>query len=639
MTTIKQVFKQKGLLSKVIDGYSYRQQQAEMAEKIGEVISKKEILISEAGTGTGKTFAYLTPALLSGLKIIVSTGTKNLQEQLFHHDLPVIKKALKIGASVALLKGRANYLCTHRLNNAVNEGGFLNPYLAKQLQKVSSWAYKSRQGDIAELSTVSEDAEIWPYVTSTVENCLGTECPSYEDCFLVEARKKAQEADLVVVNHHLLCADFILKEEGFGELLPAADVFIIDEAHQIHDIASRFFGFDVTTRQFIQLIDDSDVEYHIASGDYPAFTEAKDDLEKAVKDFRLLFPLKSSRGSWSEIENNPKLKNGLEHLNDQLIAFEATLKELEGRSKGLESCFKRCIELREKLAQLQNKSSTDDKSEQNICWFETFQHSFRLTSTPLKVGKIFNYYMESREAAWIFTSATLAVNHNFDHFQQQLGIEKAEMVQWDSPFDYQNQALWFVPRGLPNPNDPAYNQAVSDLSIAIINASKGRAFLLFTSYRALNAAEDYLKDKIDYPLFVQGSMPKSELLAHFKKSGNGVLLGTTSFWEGVDVRGEALSCVIIDKLPFAAPNDPVLQARLDAMKKNGGNPFMDYQLPHATITLKQGAGRLIRDHHDRGVLTICDPRLLQKSYGHHVLASMPDFKRSRVLNDVLDFFA
>ena len=638
MTTVKQVFKKKGLLSKVIDGYTYRPQQAEMAEKIAKIIHDKKVLISEAGTGTGKTFAYLTPALLSGLKVIVSTGTKNLQEQLFHKDLPLIKDALKIGASVALLKGRANYICLHRLDNSQTEGGFLNAHLSDQLQRVSKWAQHAPSGDIADIPGLSENAEIWPYVTSTVENCLGAECPSFDKCFLFEARKKAQEADLVVVNHYLLCSDFVLKDGGFGELLPEAEVFIIDEAHQIHDIASNFFGFDVTSRQFIQLMDDSDVAYHTESGDHATFKDDKDDLEKAVKDFRLLFGWKTRRGTWSEIENDAKLKNGLAHLIDKLSHFETTLKDLEGRGKNLASCFKRCIELKENLEKLQNTKSTDEPSEQNISWFETFKQSFRLTSTPLKVGKIFSHHMESRDATWIFTSATLAVNNEFSHFQHQLGINTAETVQWDSPFDYQNQALWFVPRGLPNPSNEDYNQAVSDLSIPIINASKGRVFLLFTSYKALNAAKAYLADKIDYPLFVQADMPKTELLENFKQSGNGVLLGTTSFWEGVDVRGEALSCVIIDKLPFASPGDPVLQARIDMMKKDGGNPFMEYQLPHATIALKQGAGRLIRDHTDRGVLTICDPRLLQKNYGHSILASMPDFKRSRVLGDVLDFF-
>lgn len=634
MPSVKAVFSKKGLLSKTVKGFTYRHQQAEMAETIEKIIKKGDVLISEAGTGTGKTFSYLVPALLSGLKVIVSTGTKNLQDQLFQSDLPLIKKALSLGTPTALLKGRSNYLCLHRLENTLAESGFVNPILSHQLQQVSSWSGRTQKGDIAELTEIPENAEIWPFVTSNHYNCLGQDCPSIQQCHLLEARKIAQEADLVVVNHHLLCADFTLKNDGFGELLPEADVFIIDEAHQLHDVASNFFGFDITSRQILELIHDSDTEYQIAAGDFPEFIKSKEALEQVRTDLILLFGEQQRRGSWSEIDKDERLQRGLQRLLDQLIAFQVHLKQLEGRSKGLDSCYARCTEMVDKLHRILVKN----KDTEDIRWFETYKKSFRLTSTPLNVGNVFQEQMEARQATWIFTSATLAVDGHFDHFKQQLGIVKADTALWDSPFDYQKQALWFAPRGLPNPNDEHYNQAVSDLAIPIVKASQGRAFLLYTSYRALNEAARYLQNQFDFPLFIQGEKPKAALLAEFKAAGNGVLLGTASFWEGVDVRGEALSCVIIDKLPFASPGDPVLQARIDLLKRNGGNPFLEYQLPQAIIALKQGAGRLIRDHYDRGTLTICDPRLLGRAYGHKILASMPDFNRTRVLEDVIAFF-
>ncbi|WP_456372122.1 ATP-dependent DNA helicase [Thiolapillus sp.] len=633
MIDVDAVLAPDGLLSRALPGFSWRPQQQEMAEAVASCIELGGRLIAEAGTGTGKTFAYLVPALLSGAKVIVSTGTRNLQDQLFIKDLPLLREAMASPASVALLKGRANYLCVHRMENALQDVRGHRRELARHLRQVQNWSLSTRSGDIAELSDLPEDSPVWPLITSSGDNCLGSDCPSFSKCHLLEARKRAQEADIVVINHHLLCADFSLKDEGFGELLPAADAYIIDEAHQLPDVASNFFGISVGTRQFLELARDSRAEYVREAGDLPRVLEQIDHLEKAARDFRLAFGGDGQRGSWEEVGNNADVINALEYLQKELETLHGLLRSIEGRGKGLDSCMNRAQAL---MADLHQVIAPED-ADQQVRWFEVHTHSVRLHSTPLDVAGLFQGQMASHPAAWIFTSATLAVGESFAHFQQQLGLSKAETARWDSPFDYQEQALWFVPRGLPDPGAPSYTEKVMELALPMLEASQGRAFLLFTSYRALNLASAWLEDRLDYPLLVQGRAPKAELLRRFTEHGNAILLGTSSFWEGVDVRGDALSLVIIDKLPFASPGDPVLKARLDAMRKAGGNPFMEYQVPQAAIALKQGAGRLIRDVTDKGVLVLCDPRLLRKNYGHTFLDAMPPFARTRELQDVLDF--
>ncbi len=623
-----------GLLSRHIDGFSFRSQQLAMAEMVADTMDSGGVLITEAGTGTGKTFAYLVPALLSGRKVIISTGTKNLQDQLFHRDLPLVQEALAHPLQVALLKGRANYLCPHRMDNVLQEGRFRSREIIGHLDSVKSWSATTTSGDIAELMDVPEDSGVWPLVTSTTDNCIGAECPVYSDCHLAEARRRAQEADIVVINHHLLCADFALKEEGFGELLPEVDCFIVDEAHQLAETASNFFGLGVSGRQLLELARDTEAEYRCEAGDVPGFQDLIDALSKATRDLRLAFGVDMRRGAWSEIGADRQITQALERLQTTIAELAAGLDALQERGKGLASCFARCSRLVEDLESLCGEDSATD-----IRWFETFRQTFRLNRTPLEIDQLFRAQMESRPASWIFTSATLAVGDSFSHFQERLGLTEAETARWDSPFDYPEQALWYVPTGMPEPRSADYMDAVLDIVAPVVEASRGRAFLLFTSHRALRIAATALESRLEYPLLVQGSGPKGELLEQFRQLGNAVLLGTSSFWEGVDVRGEALSCVIIDKLPFASPGDPVLQARIDAIKQGGGNPFMQLQVPQAAIALKQGAGRLIRDATDRGVLVLCDPRLLKKGYGHTFLNSMPPMARTRELADVERFFA
>ena len=631
MSEIGEILGPDGLLSHRVSGFAFRRQQLEMAEAVEQAIEESQVLIGEAGTGTGKTFSYLVPALLSGRKVIISTGTRNLQDQLFHRDLPLVREALASPCRSALLKGRANYLCLQRMEAAAGSGR-LPLQQRGQLLRVQQWAGRTQSGDIAEVG-LPDNAGIWPWVTSTSDNCLGAECPQLRDCHLAEARRRAQEADLVVVNHHLLCADLALKEEGFGEILPGADCFILDEAHQLPEVASNFFGMSLSARQLSELARDVETEYHNEAGDAPEVPRQADRLKKSVRDLRLSFGVEPRRGAWREVAGQAAVQEAMGRVEGELDQMGEQLEALAGRGKGLDNCRARCADLKTRLESLSGEESLEE-----IRWFETYKQGFRLNRTPLSVADIFSAHMGRHPATWIFTSATLAVGESFHHFSRQLGIEEARTGRWDSPFDYPNQALLLLPKGLPEPQAPGFNRAVAELSVPILEASRGRAFLLYTSHRALREAAEFLGERLPFPLLVQGSAPRAELLERFRRSGDGVLLGTASFWEGVDVRGEALSCVIIDKLPFASPGDPVLQARIDALRRQGGNPFREFQLPQAVISLKQGAGRLIRDVSDRGVLMVCDPRLVSRSYGRAFLDSLPPMRRSRELREVLEFF-
>lgn len=633
MTDTKQFFGDNGALAQVISGYQPRAAQLEMAEAIAKAIDDNENLIAEAGTGTGKTFAYLVPAIQSGKKVIISTGTKNLQDQLFNKDLPVIRKAMKTPFLAALLKGRANYLCTYRLTNSMTSSLGFSKEDAASLAKISSWAKRTKTGDVSEMSEVAEADPIWYQATSSIDNCLGQDCPDFAECFLVKARKKAQESEILVVNHHLLCADWSIRDNGFGELLPNAEVVIIDEAHQLADTASNFLGITVSAKQLNDLAKDSLMEYFKDATDIPALRTACEDLEHEVKDLRLAFGIELRRGDWQDIDNNPKLAAGMVAVKDQLQRVSDQLELASVKTKGLETCFKRADELVQQL-----KVILEDNSGKWIRWYETYKNTFSLSRTPLDIAGEFRAFMAQHKATWIFTSATLSVGNRFDHFANNLGLGNATTASWGSPFDFANQSLFYHPKGLPQPNDPDFIPRIVEFALPVLQASKGRAFFLFTSHRALQEAAALLRDKIDYPLLIQGSRPKGVLLDQFKDAGNAVLLGTSSFWEGVDVRGEALSCVIIDKLPFASPGDPVLKARMEAMTKQGRNPFFTYQLPTAVIALRQGIGRLIRDVTDRGVLMVCDPRLLKRSYGQIFLDSVPAMKRTRNIEDVQAFF-
>jgi len=633
VTELDAFFAQDGALARTIAGYQPRSSQIAMAQTISDAIANQQHLIAEAGTGTGKTFAYLVPAILSGGKTIVSTGTKNLQDQLFNNDLPIIRKAIKKPFTAALLKGRSNYLCSYRLDNALASALGFNKEEVTTLTKIKSWSKRTQSGDISEMTETNEADPLWYQATSTADNCLGQDCADYAECFLVKARKKAQASDILVVNHHLLCADWSIRDSGFGELLPHVQTVIIDEAHQLADTASNFLGINIGGKQLGDLASDTLIEYFKDATDIPALRTACEDLEHELKDVRLAFGMEQKRGEWRDIEQNPKLLGGLNAVKEQLQRLTEQLLVASVKSKGLDNCFKRAEELNRDFAII-----LEDNSGKWIRWYEIHKKTFSLSRTPLDIAAEFRMFMQQHTSTWVFTSATLSVGHKFDHFANNLGLSDYASASWESPFDYARQSLFYHPRGLPKPDDDNFIPLIMDFVVPVLQASQGRAFFLFTSHRALQQAAGLLKDKLSYPLLVQGSQPKSLLLQQFKSKGNAVLLGTASFWEGVDVRGEALSCVIIDKLPFSSPGDPVLKARLDAMTQQGRNPFFNYQLPNAVITLRQGIGRLIRDVTDRGVLMVCDPRLLKRSYGQIFLDSVPPMKRTRELADVKAFF-
>jgi len=622
-----------GPFAREVPNFAPRETQQRMADAVGGAIETHDALVVEAGTGTGKTFAYLVPALLSGKRVIVSTGTRNLQDQLFHRDLPRVMSILGTKADVALLKGRANYLCRYRLQQTVESGQFKSRTQVDDLQKVRAWGARTRTGDRSELVEVPEGSPLWPRVTSTAENCLGTECPLYDDCFVFKARRRAQDADLTVVNHHLLLSDLALKREGFGAILPEAEAYVLDEAHQLPELAGQYFSVGVSARQVKELAADALAECAGQPGALALLQPALQHMNDAVRKARLAFDTLPKRGAFAQLEADAGAAEALENLGDALADLTGVLMGQAERSKGLASVHARCVVLDQRLQRIAGRIGEDE-----VRWYELSDHGFELSATPLDLAPQLQALRSATDAAWIHTSATLAVAGHFDHFTRQMGLVDPVTLDLGSPFDYAHQALCWLPRGLPEPAARDYTQRVIDTLRPVLEMSKGRAFLLFTSHRALRLAADLLMDG-PWPLFVQGSAPRHQLLSDFRDSGNGVLLGAASFWEGVDVAGEALSVVVIDKLPFASPDDPVLQARLDAVRRAGGNPFRDWQIPAAAIALKQGAGRLIRDVHDRGVLVLCDPRLTTRAYGKLFLASLPPMPRTRELDDVQRFFA
>ncbi len=625
---------EQGVFADALDGFTARAGQQALSDAIEKVIEKKQVLIAEAGTGIGKTFAYLVPAIISNRKVIISTGTRHLQDQLFHTDIPLVKKALNIDLPCSLLKGRANYLCTYRLSIS-HQQTFLTREMQDHLSRINAWGKTTQSGDLAEMSEISEDARVWPLVTSTADNCLGSECADWSKCFVVKARRDAQEADIVVVNHHLLLADMAIKEEGFGELLPAAETFIIDEAHQLPEVASRFFGKGCSSRQLNNLISDCIAEQIKDAPESIEIRDACDELKTSMAQFRLALGADSQRDGWAKIKFKPALQKAKENIINHLNNLSNILQNVADRGKGLEQCAIRSLEHYQSFKNYGEESAQEAAS---IYWYETYSKGFVLHSTPIDIAALFKQQRDALPGSWIFTSATLEVGRDFEHFAKRLGLDEYEKGNWNSPFDYPQQSLLFLPDNLPEPSSFDYTEKLIQQAIPVLQASKGRAFLLFTSYRALNEAAKLLQRKVEYPILIQGSLPKHQLLEKFRELGNAVLLGTSSFWEGVDVRGEALSCVIIDKLPFASPGDPVMQARLDGIRKQGGNPFMDYQLPQAVIALKQGAGRLIRDMKDYGVLMIGDNRLKTKPYGKVFIESLPDMPQSKRIEDVVAFY-
>ena len=614
----------------MLPGFQPRAGQAWMAEAVAETIANLDKLVVEAGTGTGKTFAYLLPALQSGRKTIISTGTKALQDQLYHRDLPLIGRAIGRPVATALLKGRANYLCLERLEHVADVG----ETLLDDLNAVREWRYRTDSGDKAELIEVAEDSRIWPFVTSTVDNCLGQKCPDYSKCHVVKARRAAQEADLVVVNHHLLLADLAMKEEGFVEFLPGAEAIILDEAHQIPDLAVQFFGVALGTREIERLVDETRVA--TVPFQQPELLRRVDAVQTAVRVLRAEAPREEGRQQLAEVID--QLREPLDTLRLALGELNTALAEIADSSIELDKLHEQLTSILERLVLL----ATDDAWD-GLRWLEINPRSLRINLTPLDVSSTLNGLIDNAHQAWIFTSATLAVGEDFSHFTKRMGLVDVAGLTFPSPYAVDQNGLIYLPPGLPQPSEFGHTESMLEAVIPLLEKTTGGMFCLFTSHRALKIAKKWCrthkKSLGGRQLLVQGSAPRDDLLRRFREAGDAVLLGTGSFWEGVDVRGQALTIVAIDKLPFASPADPLMMTRLEFIRREGGNGFTEHQLPQAVLAMKQGAGRLLRDQNDYGVIVLCDPRLTSKSYGRMFLKSFEPMPTTASFDDVAAFLA
>ncbi len=634
---IDEIFSDDGALHEVISDYRKRSEQLDMSKAVNATIQQKNSLIVEAGTGVGKTFSYLVPALINGGKVVISTATKNLQDQLFLKDIPTIRDALKIPVKINILKGRSNYICQLRMENSLIEGQFFNREDASFIKKIKTFSDHSNTGEVSEINDIPENSTIWPSVTSTKENCLGQNCEFSKSCFLIKARKEALAAEVLIVNHHLFFADFILKDEDVSEILPAADTVIFDEAHQIPDVGSIFFGDNFSTIQILNLVQDIQLSFKNIAKNLEELDVICKNILIFIVELRNYLDPRNDRISYNKIPNKQEFTKKLEEVIDEVGKLYRFIDLHKDQSPEM-------IKLSERIKSLVNITQIWSANDSNdyVYWLDVFAKSIQFNITPISISDQFKKLQDKTKASWIFTSATLAVNDSFEHFQTMMGLEEARTLQLKSPFNYNENACLYVPTDMPEPNTEMFNLALIKKVFPLILAAKGRTFILSTSIKSMNEITSFLKDEfekknIEFPILTQGMAPKNMLLDQFKSHGNAVLVGSLSFWEGIDVRGSALSLVIIDKLPFQSPGDPVFESKINMLKAKGGNPFMSLQLPQAIITLKQGAGRLIRDEFDKGVLMICDLRIINKPYGKRIWRSLPPFKRTRDENEVIDF--
>ncbi len=634
VTMIDRIFERNGLLHSSLPEFTPRRSQREMAESVFDSIRSCGNLVCESGTGTGKTYAYLVPAILSEKATVISTATRALQEQIYFRDLPNLLKVLNGEVKTCMLKGRANYLCRYRLKQAQQQTDLVGASIRHALSAINEWATTTQTGDISEMDDVSENSPVWRAVTSTSENCLGGHCPEFSKCHVNTVRQRAAESDLVVVNHHVYFSDLSVKEGGFGGILPEHDVVIFDEAHSLPEIASSFFGFSFSSLQVEHLIEDIQ-NAELEENSSVDFTSRFLQVEQAVKDL-LLLANKNYQGPqvYSEVKNRQ-----WEETTTKLKLVFGDLVEALGVAAVAGTGLTRC---RDRATWMSDSLWTwcDDSDQNSAHWFVARKNGFSLNSIPLDVGKLLQEHMNTADKSRVFTSATLSVDRDFVPFMKKVGLSETDTDTgfWESPYDYTTNSRLLIDENLPEPSDPRFPEAVKQLIIEIGTASRGRAFCLFTSFAMLNRVHDLVQAEVDWPLYRQGDMSKQFLIDRFIENEHAILFGTSTFWQGVDIKGDALSCVIIDKLPFGSPGDPVMKSRIRYCSEHGDNAFMQIQIPEAVVTLKQGAGRLIRSESDRGVLVICDSRILKKSYGRIFLNSLPKMPLVGDIREVKAFF-
>ncbi len=636
-TLVAEAFADDGSLADALPAFEPRSSQREMATATADIFEDGGVLLAEAGTGTGKTLAYLVPAILSRQRVLVSTGTKNLQDQIYEKDLPELRSALNVAFTATYMKGRGNYLCLHRFDAMRQSDEPLTTVDRAYLETLGQWASQTETGDRSEVEDLPDTLPLWKEISATSENCIGVDCPLYDECFVTRMRRRALESDIVIVNHHLLCADASVRQSAYGEVIPSCGYVVIDEAHQLEDVATQYFGVTVSNYRLDELARDV---HRVVGADQTLDVQSADDVhriaDRITEDARVFFGalLSLSTGERTRVlaETMAPVHDAAGSLKASLSELASALERVDQASEDIAALAQRATELR---AQLDLLVAAGDPA--FVYFLERRGKGVFLRASPIDVSAIIRETVLERHQGTVLTSATLTVDSSFDYIRQRLGLDEALELRLASEFDFRTQTILYLPRRIPDPRDERFPAAVADELVTLLTATHGRAFVLFTSYANLRAVHERLVATLDFPLLVQGTAPRSVLLREFRTTPNSVLLATSSFWHGVDVVGETLSCVVIDKLPFASPGDPITAARMEATAERGGDPFREYQVPLAILSLLQGLGRLIRHRSDRGVLALFDPRIRTKGYGRRFLASLPPAPVTHEVAEVAQF--
>ena len=636
--TMEQIFGPGGFLERsMIGGYEHRPAQLQMAEAVHDAFQKHHHTVVEAGTGTGKTLAYLLPAICSGRRVVISTATKSLQEQLYQKDVPFLQKHFAPNLKVAVMKGRSNFLCLSKMHALADQPMLKGMEEVDAFRQIRDWSKLTETGDRAELTFLPDDSELWSRIDARRDTCTGKKCPEFENCFLTQMQNRAKEADLIIVNHHLFFADLALKQDDFGSILPEYSAVVFDEAHEMEDVASDYFGQQISNFRFEELARDADQAMRLTKTGSPTLLRRTQRIREKSRAFFESFPPRDGRFPFTRQEREAFLEQNREAYDALLNACKAMETEfaaLTQKPEELTRIARRGFEIRQEFSFL------FESNEKNyVYWFERRNKGVFLAATPIDISQILREKLFETFDTVILTSATLTVAGRFEFIRQRLGLDHAKECALPPEFDFQQQALLYLPQKMPDVRDAGFPGKAADEIVQLLELSQGRAFCLFTSYSQMNDLFERVRTRVDFPLMLQGTAPRSVLLERFKNTPNAVLFATASFWQGVDVPGEQLSCVIVDRLPFAVPSDPIVAARVRALQDEGRNPFSEFQVPEAVLALKQGFGRLIRAKTDRGVLALLDTRIQRMPYGKIFLESLPRYRRTNDLEDVSRFLS